>query len=114
MKRTPTTYTTLECMAREIRRARTAEAVEMLGRFVARVQDGTASKSCDENRRLRADVRRLRKALRDIARPRQHGFCNHHGDTKSDPACIDRAGTTSSRCDPCVARAALARRRRKS
>lgn len=66
MKRTPTTYTTLDSMAREIRLPRTAEAVEMLGRFVARVQDGTASKSCDENRRLRADVRRLRRALRAI------------------------------------------------
>lgn len=57
MKRKPTTYTTVECMVRDIRRGSQDSGVRFLARVIRAV------------RRERGDeVRRLRRALRDVRR----------------------------------------------
>ena len=67
----------------------------------------------DENLRLRGEVRRYRRVLRAIERHELAGFCDYHEGGKLDPTCIERRGDHIDNCDPCLARAALAPRRRK-
>ena len=61
------TFTTLECVARDVRRAKTvADAVELLSAYVGRVIVNTSVQTHAENRRLRGEVRRLRRVIRDV------------------------------------------------
>lgn len=97
MTRKPATYTTIECLVRDIRRGSQESGVLFLARIIRGMR-----------RDRDAEVRRFRRALRAIvAVPFK---CSHAANDNPKSTCRARV-RREDWCDKCIAHAALAPRK---